>query len=61
MKFEIKLQDGMIIYANDICIFGPGCRRVGIWAHGEEIDSIDIDKVHEIWALFPDHNILIFV
>lgn len=60
MKFKINLMDGTVIYANDICIYRPFCRRVGIWANGEEIDSIDTDRVHDIWLLFPV-GILIYV
>lgn len=62
MRFKIDRRDGTIIYANDICISGGILQKVGIWTAAAEIDSMSLDDVSLIWALFPDHNtILIYV
>lgn len=61
MRFKIERRDGTIIYANDICMNGGILQKVGIWTDAGEIDSMELSDILFIWALFPDHNILIFV
>lgn len=61
MKFKIVLMERTVIYANDICIFAEGGRKVTIWADLHMIDSIDLGLVHSIWVLDRVRDICIYI